>query len=139
MDRIVLKRLGLKPRDEFLQERAVEWLKLAKEGYFDRYREEELDERMRFRGTGRTVEMLLKALRYVQLGHPVLIMAHTQTYAGNLRGRLREWCRILGGREDLVLMAQPSCAPLNLRTFHDHYGGVKGWLRDPHETRSGPS
>ncbi len=118
-----LRRLDLKPREEFLRDRALEWIDAAKNGEFDGYHPDELDERLRFRRIGRTTEMLLVALRCISEGKPVLIMAFSGTYACELRARLRDWCRALGLGTNLVLRSSDQVAAIDLKTFHDHYSG----------------
>lgn len=124
-----MEKIGLQSRREFLRDRAQAWIKMTKDGDFDRYYSFELDELLRVRGTGRTTEMLVEALYVLWGGSPVLIMAHRGSYARELRGRLSDWCAKLGVATDLVLSRSPRIVPRDMRTFYDHYKGLggQGW------------
>lgn len=82
------------------------------------------------RRSGRTWRMLVAAVATASRGQTVLIEAHSDYYAQELRFRAREWCSRCGVDPEMILMARPAWSRPSVLV--DHFSG-----RDIPETRPG--
>lgn len=90
--------------------------------------------RARYRHTGRTTEMLIRALGAVSAGHRVILVGHTFDHASRMTKQARRWADALGLRPDMITgesynqraMGIPWTEHSGVLVFADHYNGGEG-------------
>ncbi len=120
-------RLGLMPADEFRKMQIQENEKLIWErvkGHSDHVAAT-IHIQMKYRRTGRTTNMLIKAVEALSKGESVLVLGHTLWYSRQLYSDLREMCLRCGVDDSKVKFptsqSENQVRGTNALVFHDHY------------------